>query len=211
MKKVEFKRPDELGENHFLKDIFEVVNAVDKENWSYFGMEEIKDFCLNFLNYGELTRLIYVENEPVGYVDCYVLKQNAPVLLKDDFYHTVGLSSKELRTGYLGKDVNSSDCHLYVNVVAVKREHHGNVRVVKKIAGAVEDILEYNFNNNNRPEKIYAVTVSDYGERMCEFFKFVKISVTTRMYDQNINNRILYTGDSSELLRRLKKISGRNC
>ncbi|MFD1901335.1 hypothetical protein GQR36_17405 [Enterococcus termitis] len=46
--KCRYRRPDELGDNHFLKDIFEVVNAVDEENWKYFGKEDRKEFCKNF-------------------------------------------------------------------------------------------------------------------------------------------------------------------
>ncbi|MFD1901336.1 hypothetical protein GQR36_17410 [Enterococcus termitis] len=130
--------------------------------------------------------------------------------MNEDYYHEVGLSSIDLRTRYLGKEVNQSSNHLYVNVVAVKREYQGGIRIVKKIAEALEDILQNNFDDNSRPEKIYAVAVSKYGENMCEFFNFKNISVATRVYGQNINKRILYTGESNELLKRLRKVSRRD-
>ncbi|MFD1902794.1 hypothetical protein GQR36_26915 [Enterococcus termitis] len=77
------------------------------------------------MNYGELTRLIYVNNRPVAYISCYLLKANADILLQDDYYHKVGLSLSDLRVKYNGRNESYLDNNLYINVIAVSEKYQG--------------------------------------------------------------------------------------
>lgn len=214
-REVSIVRPDCLMESHFLKDIYSVVRKTDEENWAYFAKENEQEFALDFLNYGDLTRLIYVDNQPVAYINCYLLKSNAHNLLKDDYYHTMGLSLSDLRIIYEGRNKSYRRNSLYINVVAITKDHQGSVEILKAIAKALYDIIKhdlfyttsYSENKYLYPKQIYAVAVTNEGERMCDFFDFNLEGSSARLIDTTETERKLYKGNVDLLINKLFKIS----
>ncbi|OTN84032.1 hypothetical protein A5819_003582 [Enterococcus sp. 7E2_DIV0204] len=210
MRKISIVRPVYLMDSHFLKDVYKVVRKTDKENWSYFPEENEKEFALDFLNYGDLTRLVYVNNYPVAYVNCYLLKPNAHILLKDDHYHSVGLSLSDLRVTYDGVNKSYRRNSLYINVVAIVKEYQGSIDILKAIADALYDIIRfdlfYSTTSNSYPENVYAVAITRNGARMCDYFDFVQKGKSTRVIDGIENERNLYKGNMDLVVKKLEKI-----
>ncbi|WP_321383013.1 hypothetical protein [uncultured Enterococcus sp.] len=208
-KKYETVQPSYLkNSRHFLKDILMVVQKTDGENWAFFGEENATDFTLNFIKHGDLSRLIYVDEVPAAYVECFLIKSSNLTLLQDDYYHTLGLSSADFKESYSSNQADYSNYSLYVNVVAVVREYQNSIRMLRELISAIQDILFNNF--VKRPEFISAVAVSKEGEKMCESLGFQKISESQRRYRDKINNRKFYCGKTLEVMQRLERFE-KNC
>lgn len=203
---IDVVRPEYSKDHCYVKDIYSVVKKTDKENWSFFSEEKEKDFAVDFLDYGELTRLIYVNNRPVAYISCYLLKPHADILLQQDYYHEIGLSLQDLRIAYNGQNEIYHDNSLYINVIAICERYQGSVELLKAVALALKDILAHNFFVYKLPKKVYTVGVTENGSRMCQFFNFNLESVAERKYGETINKRMLYKLETEFLIEKLSKI-----
>lgn len=206
------KQEQYITQTNIFEDLLEVVQQTDKENWSWFTEEDSKGLAIDFLDFGNFSKVIYLDKNPIAFIQLYLLKPNAPTLLKNDTYKKLGLSLEDLKAkDYFEHSIKDfSKFHLYVNVVAVKQEYKGSIKLLFSLLEAIEQIIQENFEHKERPEYIFATGVSSAGNKMCRLAGMEELSVSECEYvfnNQHIKHkRTLYFTDTTNLLFSLNKL-----
>lgn len=208
-----------INKMSYLDNLIDVVRCTDKENWERFSETE-KEIALEFLKSGDLTRVIVLidyekkTSIPVAYVQLSVLKKRAESLLVNDLFHKLSIPFEDL---FLPSSEIDNETSFYINVVAIKQSHQGSLKLIAKLAEAIEHIIQ---STSPTPQAIYAVGVTDSGNRMCELmcsdrrYNYLGAVVRTNEGLTNTDSehkRAVYRYSTFEFLNNLQKFLPKNC
>ncbi|MDG4982858.1 hypothetical protein OGZ51_01670 [Lactococcus lactis] len=193
---------------NYAELMLDVVNQTDKENWDYFS-EDNSQVANEFLDYGKFSRVI-TKNEngreiAVAYVQVRLLKEQAPQLLYNDFYHLAGLDGVNLWE----KSKNSSrDLPVYIDVIAIKKEYQNQLDLLKLVPQALNEIVEdIDVSIQDiATGKIFAVGVTKQGRKMCNLLKMDKCSEVERIESGITHTRTLYYSERNTFKNNLESI-----
>lgn len=186
-------------EGNYLKTLHALQQCVDSENWEHFGVETFEEFGKRmFSNLGtlSLSRMLFQENNPIGYIECFLIKKEAYAFLYEDNYKEFNLDITDFVVDY-SENKDLSDCALYVNVVAIKKEYQGSPYALSKLSSAMLEI--YKQVKSQNLIDVLAVAVTENGTRMCELTGMTKKSSHFREMGENSHERILYLTNLSLL------------
>lgn len=182
-------------EDYFEK-MSEIIKKTDEQHWNFFGEEPMKELSLELMRNGELSRIVQVDDVAAGYVDLKLLKKNAGLLLWNDLYKQAGLAMQDLTVNYA--EINSEttlESDIYINVIAMDNSYRGSMAITKYILFGLYDMLNQLLSNKSSEDEervVYAVAVTEQGNKMCKLLGMMKKTVSYRHYQGVENRRTLY-------------------